>query len=176
MKKLVLCSVFALAALFSVNVVTAQNPKISKPDQSTVDLSCTYNADGSYTICIEYCRITGLGNASSVEANLTCEATADVSCYNQGQLKQGDPVKSIPGQSSTTSGATKTLQAKNGVLIIQNCEVSVTIQGDCKNTNPNNGFESAVTNVDVSNLYLTLNGQRVSLRNFINQLNSCAVE
>jgi hypothetical protein len=165
---------FAFVAMFSVSTTFAQNPKISNPDKATVDLSCEYNNDGSYTVAIKYLRLTGLGNATSATASLTVVATADVNCYNQGQLKQGDPVKSIPGQKSTTTGDDITLAPKNGVLILENCVVRVNIAGDCKNTNPNNGFESEVLNVVISNLYVTINGKDVSLRDYISQLSSCA--
>jgi hypothetical protein len=169
--KSILSLAFALAALFSVNTVSAQkaNPKISNPDKADVRITGTYQTDGSYKICVEFCRITGLGDASTVEASLTCVATADVSCYNKGQQKQ-DPAKVIPGQSSTTTGDAVPLQAKNGNLILEHCSVSVTIAGDCKNTNDTNGFLSEVANVNVSDLFLTLNGKTVSLQEFINQL------
>lgn len=172
MKNKILSILIASIFILSSETVEAQNPKISNPDKATVDLSCSYD-DGSYTVAIKYLRLTGLGNATSVTAQLTVTATADVSCYNSGQLKQGEPVKSMPGQSSTASGNEVTLTPKNGVLILQNCVVSTSIVGDCKNSNTNNGFESAVTNVDVSDLYITINGSQVSLRNYISQLDAC---
>jgi hypothetical protein len=168
--KSILSSVFALVALFSVSTTVAQkaNPKISNPDKDDVRISCSYSG-GSYTICVDYARITGLGNASSVEASLTAVAKADVYCYSRGQQKKED-AKFIPGQSTTATGNTVTLQASNGVLVIQGCSVSVTISGSCKNTNDSNGFTSEVTNVQVSDLYLTLNGSKVSLKDYISQL------
>jgi hypothetical protein len=172
MKKVILSSAIALIALLSANTVNAQNPKISNPDKATVDISCSYNDDGSYTVAIKYLRLTGLGNATSATATLTVTATADVNCYNKGQLKQ-DVVKSIPGQSSTASGKEVFLTPKNGVLIIQNCIVSASIVGNCKNTNDKNGFESEVTNVDVSDLFITINGSKVSLKDYISQLDNC---
>ena len=174
MKRNILNIAIALIALFSVNAAIAQNPKISNPDKATVDLSCSYNEDGSYTVAIKFLRLTGLGNATSATAKLTVTATADVSCFNSGQLKQGEPVKTIPGQSSTASGKDIELIPKNGVLIIENCLVSASIVGDCKNTNTKNGFESEVANVDVSDLFITINGSKVSLKDYINQLDACA--
>lgn len=173
MKNSILSILIASIAIFSVNTVNAQNPKISNPDKATVDLSCSYNDDGSYTVAIKFLRLTGLGNATSAAASLTVTATADVSCYNQGQLKQGEPVKSIPGQSSTATGPTVTLTPKNGVLIIQNCVLRASIVGDCKNTNDKNGFESEVTNVNISDLFITINGSKVSLKDYISQLDNC---
>jgi hypothetical protein len=165
--KSILNLAFALVALFSVSTVSAQNPKISNPDKDDVRISCSY-VNGDYKICIDYIRITGLGDASSVSASLTASATADVLCYNNGQNKQDSP-KSIPGQKSTAHGNDVQLTASNGVLILKNCSVSVTISGDCK-TAGGNGWTSEVSNVDVSNLYLTLNGKTVSLSSYIYQL------
>lgn len=169
--KSILNLAFVFAALFSVSTATAQkaNPKISKPDQADVRISCTYNSNGTFTICVDYCRITGLGNATSVAATLTTSCTADVSCYNRGQ-EDKDPVKFMPGQASTAQGNTVYLTPDNGNLIIQNCAVSTTISGDCKNTNDTNGFSSVVRNVLTSDLWLTLNGSTVSLKDYINQL------
>ena len=173
MKKFIVSSVIAFLALLCINTAVAQNPKISNPDKLTVDLSCEYNQDGSYTVAIKYLRLTGLGNATSVAASLTVNATADVSCYNQGQLKQGEPVKSMPGQSSTATGPTVTLTPRNGVLIIENCVLSASIVGNCKNTNTQNGFESEVANVNINDLYININGKTVSLRSYISQLDNC---
>jgi len=173
MKNNILNLAFAFIALFGITTVNAQNPKISNPDKATVDLSCQYNSDGSYTVAIKYLRLTGLGNATSAAASLTVTATADVSCYNRGQQKQDEP-KTIPGQSNTATGPIVTLTPKNGVLIIQNCTVRASIVGNCKNTNTTNGFESKVENVDVSDLFITINGKQVSLKDYLSQLDTCA--
>lgn len=154
-----------LIALFSVNTLHAQNPKISNPDKATVKLSAHYNTDAagntSLSICVDYCRVTGLGNASAVAASLTAVGTADIECFNGG-VDQGP----VPGQSFSTTGGAVSLTAKNGVLIVSG--VCVTISGKCKSNGAR--WTSAVSNVDLSDLYLTLNGSQVSLKDFIYQL------
>lgn len=165
MKKSILSIALAAIALFSVSVVNAQNPKISNPDKATVRISGSYSTDASgnvtYTLCVDNARCTGLGNASTVVASLTAVGTADGTCSNHGQ-----PDRSIPGQSFNATGGNVTLTAKNGVLTVTG--VCTTIGGSCKP----NGFDwtSKISNVQITDLYLTLNGSRVSLNDYISQL------
>jgi hypothetical protein len=165
MKNSILSLAIATIALFSVNTAIAQNPKISNPDKATVRISGSYNTDAAgnvtYTVCVDNARCTGLGNASSVEAFLTVVGTADGTCSNHGQ-----PDRTIPGQSFTTAGGKVTLTASNGVLIVSG--VCATIGGQCKP----NGFDwtSKVSNVKITDLFLTLNGSKVSLKDYISQL------
>ena len=166
MKKNIISIAAILIALLSVSVVRAQNPKISNPDKATVKLSSHYITDvagnTSLQICVDNCRVTGLGNASSVAASLTTVGTADVDCRNGG-VDQGP----VPGQSFNTTGGAVTLTAKNGVLIVSG--VCVTIGGKCKNSGAR--WTSTISNVDLTDLYLTLNGSQVSLKDYIGQLN-----
>jgi hypothetical protein len=167
MRSITISFLLALIAIFSFNAAVAQkaNPKISNPDQGDVRISANEIA-GGYRICIDYVRITGLGNATSVAASLTVVATADVTCLSPGQVGRDDPNPS-PGQSVGGTGETQYLQASNGVLIIQGCSVYVDILGSCKNKNQT---VSGITNVNVTDLYLTLNGKRVSLNDYLDQL------
>ncbi len=168
MKARILSFALVLIALFSFESAFAQkaNPKISNPDKNDVRISAR-SIDGGYRICIDYVRITGLGNASSVAASLTVAATADVTCLSPGQVGRDNPNPS-PGQSIGATGDTEYLTASNGNLVIQGCSVYVDIVGSCKNKNQT---VAGISNVNVSNIYLTLNGKTVSLNEYRDQLN-----
>ncbi|GAB3199920.1 hypothetical protein ABID22_003919 [Pontibacter aydingkolensis] len=168
MKTRFLSFAIALVALFAFGNADAQkaNPKISNPDKADVVLSGGYNSDGSYTICVVYARVTGCGNASSVEAQLSAVVDATSNCSNKGQNKQ-DPTKNIPGQLIDVTGPPQPLEATNGAVIVQN--VCVTIDGGCKSTGGND-WENGVTINDVQSLTLLINGKPVSLNAFLDQL------
>lgn len=160
MKKIFLSTALLAATLLSVQFVAAQ--KISNPDQKTVRLSDTQLPAASYSVCVDYCRVTGCGNASSVTAQLVAEGTFTSSCKNGG-----NDTGPIPGQTLKVTGPSQTFSATNGNIIIQN--LCATVTGGCKSQG-GSGWTSTISDVNITNLYMLINGAQVSLNNFLSQL------
>jgi hypothetical protein len=162
MKNIILKSVVALVALLYINILSAQSVKISNPDKKDVVLTESALPAHTYSVCVGYCRVTGVGDASSVTAKLVIEGTFDSHCFNGGA--DSGP---IPGQKFSVQGPTQTFSATNGNVIIQNLCASVT--AGCK-TQGGSGWTSEISSVSISNLYLLINNKQVSLNEFLGQI------
>jgi hypothetical protein len=164
MKARILSLAFVLMALFCFGDVYAQqkkaNPKINT-SQGDPDLSGALSADeSSFDVCIEYLRLTGLGNASSVEATLSIEGTATVCCINPGQEKQTDP-KCTPGQKLTATGDPVFLDVTNGNVIITSADgVCASLIGNCKNQK---NFDATLEGATITKVTLRVQNTDIDL-------------
>ncbi len=162
--KSILTLALALVALFNVNVASAQNPHINPSDKTNVRISDTQLPAATYSVCVDFARITGCGNATSVTAQLVAEGTISASCFNGGN----DPGP-VPGQSFSSKSAkvTFTPDANGSITITGLCTAPI---GGCK-TKGGSGWTSVVHDANVTNLYLIINNKQVSLNEFLNQIN-----
>jgi hypothetical protein len=161
--KSVLLSLSALfVTLVSINTATAQAVKFHAKEPPTVTLQPVLQGNNIvFQICVSG-TLYGVGNASSVDASLQVAGTASTLCFNKGE-GTGQEGGAVPGQSSfTVSSPTLTFAATNGSATFSLC---VTIGGSCKGAGMDH-FE--VTDVDLSDAFLVVNGKNVSLRSFIN--------
>jgi hypothetical protein len=163
MKTRILSLVFALFALFAFSNVYAQKPHINPQDKGNVVISDTDLPAASYSVCLDFARITGLGNATSVTAQLVAEGTLTAACYNKG-----NPTHPIPGQSFSSRSAkvTFTPDSNGNITLTGICTVPV---GGCKSKGGKD-WTSLVTEANVTNLYLIINNKQVSLNEFLPQL------
>lgn len=162
MKNIILSSLFALVALFYINSASAQAVKISNPDRKDVVLNESALPAATCSVCVGYCRVSGLGDASSVTAKLIVEGTFDSHCFNGGA--DSGP---IPGQKFSVQGPSQTFSATNGNIIIQNLCASVA--GACKSQG-GSGWTSEISSTTITNLYLLINNKQVSLNEFLSQI------
>ncbi|ANE49488.1 hypothetical protein [Flavisolibacter tropicus] len=160
MKKIVLSSVFALAALFSFNSIHAQ--KINPGHEDEVVITGGYQTVGGNTffvLCCQNALITGISSKlTTVDAQLIITATANSECFNGGQS-----VKSIPGQTITVSSGKVQLAVTNGNVLVQNLCAQIT--GGCKSKG-GSGWTSQVSNVLINRVVLSLSGKDVDLTSF----------
>jgi hypothetical protein len=147
--------------LLSINTVSAQAVKFHAKEPPTVTVLPIQNGDNTdFRICVSG-TLYGCGNASSVAASLQVEGTASSLCFNKGN-GTGQDNGAVPGQSGfIASSPTLTFAATNGSATFSLC---VTIGGSCKGGGMDH-YE--VTDVDLSNAFLVVNGKNVSLRSFL---------
>ena len=162
MKSIILNSLFALIALISVNVAVAQNPHINPSNQDDVRVSGSFYTAGistNFRVCCDNALITGIGNASTVKAQLVIQGTADSECFNGG-----NSVKSIPGQTITAkSELAEFTPDKNGNVTISG--VCAHILGGCKSKG-GSGWSSEVSNVNITSVILMINNKPVDLTSY----------
>jgi hypothetical protein len=157
--------VIALLMVVGFNNAFAQkaNPHINSSDEDKVYITGDYVTDAagntSYTLCVEYCLVKGIGNATSVTAYLVTEGTADTECRNGG-----NDAGPIPGQSFKTTSPSRTFDVTtNGQVEITH--LCVTINAGCK-TKGGKDWTSTVANVDITSLILMINGKPVDLSDY----------
>jgi len=161
--KSVLLSLSALfVTLLSINSVSAQAVKFHLKDAPNITaVSVLSGKNTDFQICVSG-TLYGCGNASSVDASFEVAGTASILCFVKGN-GTGQEDNSVPGQNSfTSSSPTLTFDATNGHASFSLC---VTISGSCKG----GGLDHyEVTDVDLSDAFLVVNGKKVSLKSFLN--------
>jgi hypothetical protein len=143
MKSIILSSLIALVALFTVSSATAQSPKLRAPLQVNTD-------NNILEVCFD---ISGLGNVSEVTILLDATATVTTQCRNRGG-------NVAPGQTTTQQIPTvsRTFPVSNGRAqgCIDTREVEFT-PGSCP---PGFGDGAEITSVTFSDATLTVVGRK----------------
>jgi hypothetical protein len=166
MKARIFSFVLALIALFAFNDAFAQKKDPGQKANPQINTSQGEPELSQYgeTVCIDYIRITGLGDATSVPAYLKIEGTATVCCYSPGQQKDQTPDNCSPGQKLSATGETVNVKVSNGNLIITTADgVCASLKGGCKNKN----FESEISDVVITSVILVVQGKEFNLTGYL---------
>lgn len=160
MKSILLSLSVILISLFSVNTATAQAVKFHNTEPPTGSSSFILNgANTDFQFCVSGI-LYGCGNASSVTAYLVVSGTATTLCYNKGN-GTGQEGGAVPGQTNFTSQSpAQTFDATNGHASFSLC---TSVGGSCKGGGMDH-YE--VTDVDITDAYLVVNGKKVSLKGY----------
>lgn len=168
MKNVLRIFLFLVIAILGYTAVQAQAVKfhLKEPPsilQNYIQSIAGYDKNGSAIYNIDFnvnCSGTlyGCGNASSVSAYFIAEGTATTICFNGGN----DPGP-VPGQTNfKIQSETKTFDATNGHAYFN---LDASLFGSCKGGG--NDWHHEVTNVNISTLYVVVNGVKVDLTKYL---------
>ncbi|MBB6612741.1 hypothetical protein H7F15_16990 [Pontibacter sp. Tf4] len=165
MRTRILSLVVTFIALLAFNNAFAQNPHFNSNETQSVTVTCEEQGSSTVYLVTISGTVHGIGNART--GTITYTYDAEFNCYNRGA--DAGPV---PGQSGPVSGVVKNVTLTTIKPGVATYNATFTIGASCKGKS----LYSVVTDLDFSALNLVIQGESLSLLDYIGAIPNCEEE
>jgi hypothetical protein len=162
MRTRILSFAITLIALISFGNAYAQRPHFNPNETQTVSITCQQQgANTVYLVSISG-TVHGIGNARTGAIKYVYDA--NFNCYNRGNSPGP-----VPGQSGPVTGVLKNIELTTIRPGVATYSGSFTVGSSCRG----NALRSVVTDLDFSELSLIIQGETLSLLEFLGAVPNC---